>query len=91
MEIDGMPFKMAELIATLEPTRYVARVAVHDAKNAIKARKAIKKAIEMQINGEGYSFVEVISMCPTNWKMSPAQSIDSIDETVLKIFPLGVF
>ena len=91
VEIDGMPFKMAELIASLDAPRYVARVAVHDAKNAMKARKAIKKSIEMQINGEGYSFVEVITMCPTNWKMNPVQCVDFIDDTVLKVFPLGVF
>ncbi|NMB53452.1 MAG: 2-oxoglutarate oxidoreductase [Leptolinea sp.] len=91
VEIDGMPFKMSELIASLDAPRYVTRVAVHDAKNAMKARKAIKKSIEMQINGEGYSFVEVITMCPTNWKMSPVQCAEFIDDTVLKVFPLGVF
>ncbi len=91
LEIHGPPFKMAELIATMDAPRYVTRVAVHDAKNAMKARKAIRKAIEMQINGDGYAFIEVISMCPTNWKMTPVQSVDYINDRVLNAFPLGVF
>lgn len=90
LKIHGAPFKMAELIATLDAPQYVARVAVHSAKHALKARQIIDQAIQIQMRGEGYSFIEVISMCPTNWKLSPAECIDYIEEAVLSTYPLGV-
>jgi len=89
LKIHGSNFKMAELIATLDGPKYVARVALHDAKNAINAKKVIKKALERQVEGKGYSFIEVVSMCPTNWKMSPVNCVKYINDTVLKEYPLG--
>jgi 2-oxoglutarate ferredoxin oxidoreductase subunit beta len=89
-KIHGENFKMAELIATMDAPKFVARVALHDAKNAINAKKTIKKALERQVEGKGYSFIEIISMCPTNWKMTPVNCVKYIDETVLKEYPLGV-
>lgn len=91
LEEHGAPLRMAEMIATLDAPKYVARFALHDAKNILKAQQGIMKAVELQVKGEGYSFVELISMCPTNWKKSPAECANYIDETVLKAFPLGVF
>lgn len=90
-EEHGAPLRMAEMIATLDAPKYVARFALHDAKNILKAQQGIMKAVELQVKGEGYSFVELLSMCPTNWKKSPADCAAYMDEAVLKAFPLGVF
>jgi 2-oxoglutarate ferredoxin oxidoreductase subunit beta len=90
MEDQGAPLKMAEVIATLDAPKYVARFSLHDAANVLKARKGIEKAFQVNLNG-GYSFVELISNCPTNWKMTPEQTVKQIAEHNLKVFPLGVF
>ncbi len=87
----GYPVRMAELLATLEGTAYVARVAVNKPKNVIKARKSIFKAFEMQEKEMGFTFVEVLSSCPTNWRMSPEKSNERIDSELITFFPLGVF
>lgn len=87
----GHPLKMAELLAGFEATAFVARVSLTSPKEIIKAKKAIKKAFRFQIEGRGYSFVEILSACPTNWKMTPLQSLDFIKDKMVKEFPLGVF
>jgi pyruvate/2-oxoacid:ferredoxin oxidoreductase beta subunit len=91
LERHGAPFKMAELIAKLEAPKFVGRYAVHDAKNAIKTKAAIKKGLQMQLDKKGYSFIEVLSVCPTNWKKNPLDSAKYIDEVVSKTYPLGVY
>lgn len=91
VQLDGAPLKMAEMIASLDAPKFVARVAVHNAREGLKAKKIIKKAVEMQLNGEGYAFIEVLTMCPTNWKMSPPDCAKYIDDVILKTFPLGTF
>jgi 2-oxoglutarate ferredoxin oxidoreductase subunit beta len=88
---DGYPIRMAEMLATLEGSAFVARVAVNKPKNVISAKKAIKTAFRMQMDDIGFSFVEVLSTCPTNWRMSPKQAAWRVEEELLPYFPLGVF
>ena len=88
---DGYPIRMAEMLATLEGAAFVARVAVNKPKNVIAAKKAIKTAFKMQIDDIGFSFVEVVSTCPTNWRMSPKEAAWRVEEELLPYFPLGVF
>jgi 2-oxoisovalerate ferredoxin oxidoreductase beta subunit len=85
-----MPLRMAELIAQLDGPIYVERVALFDAKNRRLAKKAIKKAVQNQVENRGYSFVEVLSECPTHLKMSPEETEQWVKECMVPIFPLGV-
>ncbi|HEX9185790.1 MAG TPA: 2-oxoacid:acceptor oxidoreductase family protein [Vicinamibacteria bacterium] len=86
----GEPLKVAEMMAGLDGPVYVERVALFDAKNRVKAEKAIKKAIRLQVEGRGFSFVEVLAECPTHLKMTPVESEKWVREKMLPIFPLGV-
>ncbi len=88
-EREGYPIKLCELLSTLEGTRYLERVAIYNPQNIIKAKKAIKKAFQCQIDGKGFSLVEVISNCPVDWGMTPLDSIKWVEETFIKSFPLG--
>lgn len=87
---DGLPIRMSEMLATLDGPRYIERVSVHDPKNIIKAGKAIKKAFEMQIKGEGFSLIEVLSACPTNLKLPPVKAVKWVEENMVPYYPLGV-
>ncbi len=87
----GFPIKTAEQIALCDGTCFSARVALYDYKNIINAKSAIKKAFEYQIKGLGFSFVEILSSCPTNWKLSPQDSHTRIKEELSKIYPVKVF
>ena len=89
--VHGNPIRMAELLATLEAPTYIERVAIGDSKQIMKARKAIRKALTIQAEGKGYSFVEIVSACPTGWKMDPVHARDWLMEEMLKVFPLGVY
>lgn len=89
-QYDGHPIKMSEIIGQVEGACYVERVAVNSPANIRKAKKAIKKAFQNQLEGRGYSLVEILSPCPTNWKMTPVASWNWIDEVMSKQFPLGV-
>ena len=88
---EGYPLHMAELLATLEAPVYIERVALCDNKNIMKARKAVRKALELQRDGAGFSFIEVLSPCPTIWKMTPQEARKWIEEKMLAVFPLGVY
>src|SRR5271166_5110458 len=88
---EGYPLHMAELLATLEAPVYIERVALNDMKNIMKAKKAVKKALEIQKNGGGFSLVEILSPCPTIMKMDPVVARKWVGETLMKTFPLGVF
>ncbi|NJB67972.1 2-oxoglutarate ferredoxin oxidoreductase subunit beta [Desulfobaculum xiamenense] len=88
---EGMPMKMAEIISQLGGTAYCARVAVNNVGNIAKAKKAVKKAFEVQLNGQGFGFVEFLATCPTNWKMTPIDANKRIEEEMIPYFPLGVF
>src|SRR5512143_1589635 len=82
---------MAELLATLQAPAFIERVSLGDNKNVIKARKAVRKAIENQKNGKGFSFVEILSPCPTILKMHPVVAPRCVNETLTQAFPLGNF
>jgi 2-oxoisovalerate ferredoxin oxidoreductase beta subunit len=88
---EGFPMHMAELIATLEAPAYVERVAVSDNKNIMKARRAIRKALENQREGVGFSFVEILSPCPTIWGKDPVEARKWVAEKMIPVFPLNVF
>lgn len=85
----GYPIKVSELIAPLPGAFYVTRVAVHTPAFARKAKKAIMNGFKYQKLGKGTSFVEVVSNCPSNWKMTPLQTMDFINNEMLKYYPLG--
>jgi 2-oxoisovalerate ferredoxin oxidoreductase beta subunit len=87
----GNPIRMCELLATLPAPTYIERVAIGEAKHTLKARKAIRKALQNQVEGRGYSFVEVLSPCPTGWKMDPPDARAWMLAEMTKVFPLGVF
>lgn len=88
---EGYPLHMAELISTLEAPVYVERVALSDNKNVMKARKAVRHALEIQRDGIGFSFVEILSPCPTIWAKDPIEARKWIAETMIPNFPLNVF
>jgi len=90
-ETNGFPIKMSELLTELPGSTFVARAAVNNPKNLMKAKKILKRAFEVQTNGEGFSFVEFLSACPTNWKMTPKQATERVQEEMIPYFPLGVF
>lgn len=87
----GYPLHMAEILSQLQAPVYIERVAVSDIANVRKARKAVRKALEIQKDGKGYSFVEVLAPCPTNLKMDSIKAIDFVNEQMMKEFPLGCF
>lgn len=87
----GYPVKICEMLSELEGPEYLERVAVNNVKNIKKAKAAIKKAFENQINGKGFSLVEVISSCPTNWGMTPKDALKWIDDNMIQYYPLGVY
>lgn len=87
----GFPIKICELLSSLDGPEFIQRVAVNNVKNVLAAKKAIKKAFENQIQGKGFSLVEVISSCPTNWGMPPAKALEWIDTNMIPYYPLGVY
>jgi 2-oxoglutarate/2-oxoacid ferredoxin oxidoreductase subunit beta len=89
--LNGNPIRLSEMLATLDGPSYITRVAVSDPSNVRKAKKAIKKAFENQINKKGFSLVEVLSSCPTNWHMTPVKALDFVKNNMTQVFPLGVF
>jgi 2-oxoisovalerate ferredoxin oxidoreductase beta subunit len=90
-KVAGLPFRVSELIAQLDGPVYVERVALFNAKQRVKAKKAIKKAIQLQAENKGYAFVEVLSECPTHLKLTPLEAEKWVEENMVPIFPLGVF
>jgi 2-oxoglutarate ferredoxin oxidoreductase subunit beta len=85
----GYPIRFSELIAQLDAPVYVTRQALYDTRRIMDCTKAVKKAFQNQIDGKGYSLVEILATCPTNWHMSPIQSNEHVASTVTKVFPLG--
>ena len=86
----GMPMRVAELLSTLDGCVYAERVCVTDIPHLNKAKKAIRKAFEKQMAGEGFTFVEVLSTCPTNWGMSPLKAKQWLMDNMVPYYPLGV-
>ena len=91
VELTGYPIHAAELLATLEGASYVVRRSLHDPKNVRKAKKAIRMAFETQARGLGFALVELLSTCPTNWGLSPLDSLKFIEEKMVPVFPLDDF
>lgn len=87
--VAGLPIRMAEIMATLDGATFVERVSVHSPVAIRNAKKVLKQAFENQINGTGFSFVEVLSNCPTNWGISPVDSLKWIEEKLIPYYPLG--
>jgi len=87
----GYPVRVCEMLATLEGPEYITRVAVNNVKNVKNAQAAIKKAFENQVNGKGFSLVEVVSSCPTNWGKTPQDALKWVEEKMLPYYPLGVY
>ena len=87
----GWPIKVCEMLATLEGPEYVARVAVNNVKNVKAAGKAIQKAFQNQIDKKGFSLIEVVSACPTNWGMTPQKALEWVESDMLPYYPLGVY
>ena len=87
----GYPIRVCEMLSELEGPEYLERVTVNNVKNVNKAKKAIKKAFQNQIDGKGFSLVEVLSTCPTNWGMTPQAALKWIDDKMIPYYPLGVY
>ncbi|MBC8529833.1 MFS transporter [Christensenellaceae bacterium NSJ-44] len=87
----GYPIQVCEMLATLKGPAYLARVSVHDVKHVIQAKKAIKTAFQMQLEGKGFALVEVLSTCPTNWGKTPLEAIEWLKDNMIPAYPLGVF
>jgi 2-oxoglutarate/2-oxoacid ferredoxin oxidoreductase subunit beta len=89
VETAGYPIRMAELLATLEGAAYVVRRSLHDPKNIRLAKKALRTAFEAQARGLGFSMVELLSTCPTNWGLTPLEALDWLEKNMLPAYPLG--
>ena len=87
----GKPIRIAEMLSTIEGAAYIERTAVNSTANIIKTKKAIRKAFECQMERKGFSMVEVLSTCPTNWGLSPVESMEWLEENMIPYYPLGVF
>lgn len=87
----GHPIKITEMLSVLDGSAYIARVSVHDPKHIRQAKKAIKKAFQVQIEGKGFALVEVLSACPTNWGMAPVGAVKWLADNMVPTYPLGEF
>ncbi len=87
----GYPIKVCEMLSQLDGPEYIERVAVCDVANVNKAKKAIKKAFQNQIDGKGFSLIEVISACPTNWGMNPKEALEWVKSDMIPYYPLGIY
>ena len=87
----GYPVRVSEMLATLDGPEYIERVTVNSVKAVKNAKKAIKKAFQNQIDKKGFSLIEVLSTCPTNWGMTPQNALKWIDEKMIPYYPLGVY
>ena len=87
----GFPIRVCEMLSQLDGPEYLTRVAVNSVKNVNNAKKAIEKAFRNQVEGKGFSLVEVVSGCPTNWGMTPQAALKWIDDAMIPYYPLGVY
>ena len=90
-EEHGYPMHMCEVLNQLTAPYYLERVSCDTPQNVIKARKAIKKAFEYQIEGKGFSMVEIVTSCPTNWGLTAVDSLDFLRENMFAEYPLGLY
>lgn len=91
INVAGYPIKVCELLSTLDGVTLAQRVSIDCVKNVNEAKRAIKKGFKNQINNQGFSIIEVISSCPTNWGMRPIDSLTWVRENMLKYYPLGIY
>ena len=91
VKLTGLPVKVAELLSALDAPTYIERVAVNNVKNVKNAKRAILKAFRNQVEGRGFSLIEVVSSCPTNWGMTPEKALEWVDEKMIPYYPLGVY
>lgn len=91
VKTQGNPIRVSEMLATTDGAAYIERVAVDCVKNINIAKKAIKKAFQTQLDGKGFSMVEVLSTCPTNWGLSPVEALEWLRENMISHYPLGVY
>ena len=89
-EANGMPVKMSEMIATIDGAAYVERVALDTPAHVRQAKKAVRRAFEIQQQGLGFTLVEFLSTCPTNWGLTPVKALEWVREKVMPYYPLGV-
>lgn len=89
-ETQGSPIRIAEMLAQVDGAYYIERVALNNMANVIKAKKAVKKAFQYQMEGKGFTLVEILSTCPTNWGMSPVESLSWLKDNMIPHYPLGV-
>ena len=87
----GCPIRVSEMLSQLDGPEFIARVAVNNVKNVKQAGKAIKKAFQNQIDKKGFSLIEVVSSCPTNWGMTPAKALQWVEDNMIPYYPLGVY
>lgn len=90
-KIAGFPVRVCELLSSLTGVEYLERVTVNTIPHLRQAKKAIKKAFQNQVEGKGFSLIEVVSTCPTNWGMSPVEALDWLEKNMLPYYPLGVY
>ena len=87
----GYPVRVSEMLSTLNGPAYIERVSVHDVPHIKKAKAAIKKAFQLQMEGKGFTLVEVLSTCPTNWGKTPREAFEWLKSDMLPTYPLGVY
>lgn len=86
----GEPLRMSEMLATINGAAFIERVSLHDIPHIVQAKRAIKKALQCQMEGKGFSLVEILSTCPTNWGMTPVAAQKWLVENMIPYYPLGV-
>lgn len=91
IEHSGFPIRISEMLSTLDGPGYIARVSTHDVKHILSAKKSIKRAFEIQREKKGFAIVEVLSTCPTNWGLTPQESLDWLKTNMIPQYPLGIF
>ena len=91
VKVAGYPIRVSEMLSQLDAPEYIARVAVNNVKNVKAAKKAIEKAFRNQVEGKGFSLVEVVSSCPTNWGLTPQKALQWVEEKMIPYYPLGVY
>ncbi|HSL93914.1 MAG TPA: thiamine pyrophosphate-dependent enzyme [Bacillota bacterium] len=87
----GNPIRVCEMLSTLDGPAYITRTTVHNVPGVLKTKRAIKKAVEYQMAGKGFTMVEILSTCPTNWGLTPQESMQKVEKTMIPYFPLGDF
>jgi len=90
-KVNGNPIRVSEMLATLDGPALIERVSVHDVKHVLAAGKAIKKAFQYQMEGKGFSMIEVLSTCPTNWGLTPVEALKWLESNMIPQYPLGVY